>query len=141
MLDQLALADFLERGELDRHLRRMRPRYRARRDALVAALARELPAWRLGPGIAAGLHIVALLPEEVDEAAFLAAAAARGMRLHGLSWFRVTPGPPGLVLGFGNASEPAIERAVAQLAEVAAAVPGASGEPAQLPAPARPASR
>ncbi|HZV73954.1 MAG TPA: PLP-dependent aminotransferase family protein [Conexibacter sp.] len=129
VLDQLAFADFLERGELDRHLRRMRPRYRARRDALVAALARELPDWRLGGGVAAGLHVVALLPEQVDEADFLAAAAARGMRLHGLSWFRVNPtapAPPGLVLGFGNASEPTIDRAVGQLARVAAAVPGAA---------------
>jgi GntR family transcriptional regulator / MocR family aminotransferase len=126
-LSQLALADFLERGELDRHLRRMRPRYRARRDALIAALADELPSWRIGAGIAAGLHVVALLPEAADEAAFLAAAAERGMRLHGLSWFRVTPGPPGLALGFGNASEPALALAVRRLAEVAAAVPGAAG--------------
>jgi GntR family transcriptional regulator/MocR family aminotransferase len=126
-LEQLTFADFLERGELDRHLRRMRPRYRARRDALVGALARELPAWRVDDGVAAGLHVVALLPEDVDEGAFLAAGAARGMRLHGLSWFRTRPGPPGLVLGFGSASEPAIERAVAQLARVAAAVPGATG--------------
>jgi DNA-binding transcriptional MocR family regulator len=37
-LDQLALADFVERGELDRHVRRMRLRYRRRRDVLVAAL-------------------------------------------------------------------------------------------------------
>lgn len=120
-LMQLALADFLERGELDRHLRRMRPRYRARRDALIAALTAELPAWRIGDGIAAGLHIVACLPGQVDEATFLAAAAAHGMRLHGLSWFRVRAGSPGLVLGFGNASEPALARAVAQLAQVAAA--------------------
>ena len=32
-LEQLALADFIARGELDRHLRRMRLRYRRRRDA------------------------------------------------------------------------------------------------------------
>ena len=43
MPDQLALADLIERGELDRHLRRMRRRYRARRDALVAAVATHLP--------------------------------------------------------------------------------------------------
>jgi GntR family transcriptional regulator / MocR family aminotransferase len=132
VLDQLAFADFLERGELDRHLRRVRPRYRARRDALLAALARELPDWRIGPGIAAGLHVVALLPEAVDEAELLAAAAEHGMRLHGLSWFRVdpaSPAPPGLVLGFGNASEPAIDRAVARLAQVAAEVPRAAQPP------------
>ena len=38
-LDQLALARFIERGELDRHLRRMRGSFRRRRDALIAALA------------------------------------------------------------------------------------------------------
>ena len=42
-LEQVALADFVTRGEFDRHLRRMRPVYRRRRDALLAALARHLP--------------------------------------------------------------------------------------------------
>ena len=41
------------RGELDRHLRRMRARYRRQRDALVQALARELPEATV-TGIAAG---------------------------------------------------------------------------------------
>ncbi|HXE43700.1 MAG TPA: PLP-dependent aminotransferase family protein [Conexibacter sp.] len=139
-LHQLALVDFVERGELDRHLRRMRPRYRARRDALIAALARELPSWRIGAGIAAGLHVVALLPEAVDEAAFLAAAREQGMRLHGLSWFRADPtlpAAPGLVLGFGNASEPSLVRAVAQLAQVAEVVPGALHQPPADAAAAR----
>ena len=53
IIDQLAFADFLSRGEFDRHLRRMRPMYRARRDALLAALADHLP--QLTPvGIAGG---------------------------------------------------------------------------------------
>ena len=42
-LEQLALADLIARGEFDRHLRRMRPVYRRRRDALLAALSRRLP--------------------------------------------------------------------------------------------------
>ena len=42
-IEQYAFADFLARGELDRHLRRMRARYRARRDALLEALAEALP--------------------------------------------------------------------------------------------------
>jgi DNA-binding transcriptional MocR family regulator len=60
-LQQLAFADFLLRGELDRHLRRMRLRYRRRRDLLVRSLARELPMAEVG-GIAAGLHVVASSP-------------------------------------------------------------------------------
>ena len=42
-IGQQAFAHFLERGELDRHLRRMRGRYRARRDALVAGARRRAP--------------------------------------------------------------------------------------------------
>ena len=42
-IEQHAFADFLTRGELDRHLRRMRARYRSRRDALVDALTEALP--------------------------------------------------------------------------------------------------
>ncbi|HST42363.1 MAG TPA: PLP-dependent aminotransferase family protein [Conexibacter sp.] len=129
VLDQLAFADFVARGDLDRHLRRMRPRYRARRDALVDALARELPQWRVS-GVAAGVNLVALLPQATDERALLRRAADAGMVLHGLSRYRVAPGPPGLVLGFGNVSEPAIARGIARLAQVYGALePAAAADP------------
>ena len=42
-IEEYAFADFITRGELDRHLRRMRARYRRQRDALVEAISRELP--------------------------------------------------------------------------------------------------
>lgn len=38
-IDQLTMADFLTRGQYDRHIRRMRLRYRRRRDVLVDGLA------------------------------------------------------------------------------------------------------
>ena len=49
-IGQLALADFIERGELDRHLRRMRLRYQRRREALLEALGRWLPDARVREG-------------------------------------------------------------------------------------------
>ncbi len=52
-IEQHAFADFLIRGELDRHLRRMRSRYRSRRDALVNALTETLPEAAVR-GVAAG---------------------------------------------------------------------------------------
>ena len=52
-LEQLALAHLIESGDYDRHLRQARRRYRARRDALVAAVARHLPGARV-TGVAAG---------------------------------------------------------------------------------------
>lgn len=114
---QLALHDFVVRGELDRHIRRMRLRYQRRREALVSALERWLPQGRVSNG-AAGLYELVELPEGTDEAALLAAAEARGVGAEGLSLHRFTPGgPPGLVLGFGNLPEPTIEQGVRLLAE------------------------
>lgn len=116
-IGQLALHDFLERGELDRHIRRMRLRYQRRREALLEALARRLPQASVAEG-AAGLYELVELPEDVDEAALLAAAAERGVGLDGLSLHRFNPkGPPGLVLGFGCLSEPAIDHGIRLLAE------------------------
>jgi GntR family transcriptional regulator / MocR family aminotransferase len=72
-LEQLALSDLITRGEFDRHLRRMRPVYRRRRDALLTALARRLP-WLEPSGISAGLHLVTWLPPHLDETTVVEAA-------------------------------------------------------------------
>ena len=121
VVEQLALADFLARGELDRHLRRTRQTYRARRDALIAALARHLPAAR-PTGAAAGLHIVVGLPARTDEPALLAAARAHGIALSGLSEHALAPGLPALLLGYGRIATPAIDVGVRALAAAAAGV-------------------
>jgi GntR family transcriptional regulator / MocR family aminotransferase len=115
VIEQLALADFLERGELDRHLRRTRSIYRGRRDALIASLARHLPSVRVS-GIAAGLHLVAHLPTGVEESSAVEGARARGVGLQGLGEHRLLPGPPALLLGYGRIAEPAIEPGVRALA-------------------------
>ncbi|HEY4280800.1 MAG TPA: PLP-dependent aminotransferase family protein [Conexibacter sp.] len=109
--DQLALTDLIARGELDRHLRRQRRRYARRRDALLTAVARELPEVTVR-GIAAGLHVVLELDPATDEAAAVAGARARGIALEGLRH-----GPPALVVGYANLSEDAAGPAVAALAE------------------------
>jgi GntR family transcriptional regulator/MocR family aminotransferase len=116
VVEQLALADFLERGQLDRHLRRTRSVYRARRDALVDALERLLPDCPPA-GVAAGLHLVVQLPAGTDEQAVLDSARSRGLGLSGISEHRVEPGPPALLLGYGRLPEPAIEPAVRLLAD------------------------
>jgi GntR family transcriptional regulator / MocR family aminotransferase len=116
-LEQLALADFLERGELDRHLRRMRLLYRKRRDVLVGALARELPQVKVR-GIAAGLHVVAVLPAGSSERRVLAEARERGVGLYGLGEHRVRRrGRPALLLGYAASNETAITAAVRELAK------------------------
>src|SRR5262245_39636420 len=54
-LDQLALAILIESGRYDRHLRRARAEYAARREILLAALATHAPGVRV-TGLAAGFH-------------------------------------------------------------------------------------
>ncbi|MFF4621524.1 MocR-like pyridoxine biosynthesis transcription factor PdxR [Nonomuraea jabiensis] len=116
VIDQLAFADFLGRGEFDRHLRRMRPMYRRRRDALLDALRTHLPELRPA-GIAAGQHVVAWLPPGLDEAAVVAAAARHGLGIQGVGPFRIAgAGPGGLIFGYAILGESAIAEGVALLA-------------------------
>jgi GntR family transcriptional regulator / MocR family aminotransferase len=108
VIDQLTFADFLTLGEFDRHMRRMRPVYRRRRDTLLYALRRWLPHLRPA-GISAGLHLVAWLPPELDEDGVVQAAARRGVGLYGITPYRVTStGPGGLLFGYATLSERAI---------------------------------
>jgi GntR family transcriptional regulator/MocR family aminotransferase len=119
-LDQLALATLLTTGRYDRHLRRMRTVYAARRTVLTDAFARHAPRVQL-TGLAAGFHAVAPLPAGADEAAVVAAARERRVGLHGIGAYRGTPdtaAPPALVMGFGNVRERAIEPAIAAVADL-----------------------
>ena len=100
-----------------RHLRRMRLRYARRREALLGALARELPDWRPRAS-GGGLHSLVELPAGVDEPALLASAARHGVGLEGLSLHSYAGDcPPGLVLGHAHLAEAAIERGVRLMRE------------------------
>jgi GntR family transcriptional regulator/MocR family aminotransferase len=118
-IEQHAFADFLTRGELDRHLRRMRVRYRARRDTLVEALAEELPEATVH-GIAAGLHATVELPDGHDEDAIRDEARRRRIQLETMGNYRLGggSGPPTLMLGYAQIAEAAIRPGVRELAEV-----------------------
>jgi GntR family transcriptional regulator/MocR family aminotransferase len=117
----LAEGGFIARGELERHLRRMRLRYAERRDALLAALAHALPTWQPHGG-AGGLHMVVALPQDVDEPALLAAAARHGVGIEGLELHSYTGDcAPGLVLGHAHLAPAAIERGIRLLGDAVAA--------------------
>jgi GntR family transcriptional regulator/MocR family aminotransferase len=119
VLDQLAFADLVEHGIYDRHLRRLRLRYRARRDVVVGELTRLLPGYEVS-GIAAGLHLVLELPDAVDSGAIVRAAAAASLRLVDLRAYHHDVGRAanGLVLGYGNITDSAAVSAVQDLHEV-----------------------
>jgi GntR family transcriptional regulator/MocR family aminotransferase len=115
-LSQLALAHFITTGGFERHLRQVRRRHRARRDALLAALATHLPG-STAHGVAAGLHLLVTVPG-VDDAAVVRRAAGAGVRVQPLSAHRVGDGPSGLVIGYAASTPDQLHEAVRRIAQV-----------------------
>ena len=119
VIDQLVLAHLIREGELDRHLRRCRTRYRRRRDQLGRAVAERLPGTQLS-GIAAGLHAVLRLPGDVrDEPELLSRLTTHGVAVDRLSSFHHRPenSPLGLVIGYATPPQSSYDGAVAALVD------------------------
>lgn len=115
---QLVLARLLESGEYDRHVRLMRARHRARRDALLDVLSTAMPTATV-TGVAAGLHLLVTLPDDVDDAALADDLREAGVLVHPVSWHRRLPGPPGLVLGYASHTPDRLREAAATIARIA----------------------
>jgi len=114
---QAALATFIDRGLLARHIRRMRRVYQDRRDRLYAALHRHF-ADVLDPlPSVAGLHLGArLLDQHVDDRAVVDRAAAAGVHLPPWSDFAMNrPVSRGLLIGYGRIPADRIEDGLAVL--------------------------
>lgn len=119
LLEQLALARLIDSGDFTRHLRRVRPLYRTRRDATLHAVADRLPD-ATPTGIDAGLHVYLKLPDRCHEPTLIDAARDQGVHVEGAAWHWADPetAPPALVLGYGSQTEPAIRRGVATLGAI-----------------------
>jgi GntR family transcriptional regulator / MocR family aminotransferase len=122
-IDQLALDRLITSGDYERQVARGRHEYRARRDRLIEALARELPGFE-PRGVAAGVHVLLPLPDAADDAAIAAAAAERSISVRPLSPCymdgaeRGTTPAQGLLLGYARLPVTRIEEAVTALAAV-----------------------
>ena len=123
VLEQITLAEFIRSGAMDRHVRRVRQRYRRRRDALLDLLRTRAPQVR-ARGIAAGLQIVLdLAPAGLVEDEVMARAAERSLALMALRPFwHAAPGPggDGVVVGYAAAPEHAYGQALGVLGDVLA---------------------
>ncbi|MGE2691730.1 PLP-dependent aminotransferase family protein [Mycolicibacterium pulveris] len=119
-ISQLTMADFITSGGYDKHIRRMRLRYRRRRDALVEALR---PFALTVSGLNAGLNLLLTLPDGT-EPEVLRRAGGAGIALEGLSIMRHphagadVPRPDGVIVGFGTPAEHAFPAAVRALCDV-----------------------
>lgn len=120
---QATLAEFMRLGLLGPHIRRMRTEYARRREALLEAMARTVTrATALAaPG---GLHMVARLDDDIDEAAAVRACTTRELAVAPLrAYYAGPPRMKGLVIGFA-ATPVAMAGEVARRMEAALAALG-----------------
>jgi DNA-binding transcriptional MocR family regulator len=100
-----------------RHLRHLRRSLTSRRDTLIAALARELPEWRLFQRPRGGLSLWMRLPSGTDERELVRSAATAGVLvLPGAPWFPAEPPGPYVRLSYAAAPEHRLREAVRRLA-------------------------
>ena len=116
------VAAFCREGWLEPHIARLVARYRTRRDALLAALEREMPDGVRWTRPAGGFFIWLTLPHPLETEAVLAAAAERGVLFtSGVRFFAEASeggGRRNLRLPFSFLSEAQTAKGVRILAEV-----------------------
>jgi len=116
---QRALALFIQHGWLASHLRRVIPRYRERRDALMTAMAQHFPSglrWTTPHG---GLCSWVALPPNISVADLYLAAAERGVAFApGDVFFAERPPQPYMRLAFGSLPPELISEATQILGQI-----------------------
>jgi GntR family transcriptional regulator/MocR family aminotransferase len=123
-LEQLAFTELLRSTAYDRHIRKMRLRYRHRRDVLTRALKASAPRFEL-QGAEAGLNLLIPLPDPETEAAVIAAASANGIGLDGLATggYYENRARAGLIIGYAALPEHSFENAAKTLVQTLRSIP------------------
>jgi len=117
-LEQLALADFIAEGHLERHARRARARTAERRAVLLDALTAELGPRARVRGASAGLHVLLELPgvRARSTSRLREECKRRGVGVYSAAPFYLKPPPHAeLLLGYAALSEEQIREGVRRL--------------------------
>jgi GntR family transcriptional regulator/MocR family aminotransferase len=118
ILEQRALAAFIADGSFERHLRRMRFLYGARRAALLTALERHIGSAVEVSGESAGMHLVVRLPV-LETQRFVERALQAGVALMTTAPHHLREPVPGeFIFGFAEHDEATIEEAIARLGRI-----------------------
>jgi GntR family transcriptional regulator / MocR family aminotransferase len=103
LVEQMALARYIDEGDFARHLRASRDVYRRRRDVLLTELGKALGDKLKMMGEHAGFHFVLWLPAESDEKQIVDSLRCQGVYVEGLSEFtRIHRMPPAIVIGYAS---------------------------------------
>lgn len=128
-IDQAALANFMQSGAFERHLRRASQMLKARRQTLIDGL-REHAGDHLDLNDShAGMHLVAWLRGMDHEQCrtLIEHAASQGLGLHAIAPSYFSPPPrPGLLLGYAGLSVAELQSATALLGHCLRTLPAAA---------------
>ena len=113
------VSEVMKDGFLDRHVPTIRALYKRQRDAMLAALTREMKGLRVEFNKpAGGMFLWVRLPEGIDTVALLPKAVERGVAfVPGAPFYAGAGDPRTLRLSFVTASVDEIDTAIAALAE------------------------
>ncbi|CAM2140291.1 HTH-type transcriptional regulatory protein GabR [Paraburkholderia tropica] len=119
-LTQLALQEFIESGEYQKHIKKMKQHYKEKRERLIRALESEFGGEITVKGANAGLHFVTEFYTYRTEQEILAHAAAQQLEIFGMSRFRLKesrpqPDKPALIIGFARLRGEDIQEGVQRL--------------------------
>ena len=116
-LGQLALAELITSGGFERHLRKVRgPAARTAATRCWTRCASTCPTRASTASPPACTSLVGL-PDGVDDGAVAERALAAGVAVQPLSYHRLRPGPPGLVIGYAATTPDRLWEGVGVLAD------------------------
>jgi GntR family transcriptional regulator/MocR family aminotransferase len=114
---QRALAEFMQRGYLRSHVRRMRAIYKHKREVLLGAIERYLGDRAQVSGDTSGIHCLLNVESNLSEEDIVAMAAKSAVMVTGTANLYVEPDPSRkeFVLGYGDLTDEQIEEGVRRL--------------------------
>lgn len=119
LLEQYVLADFINEGHLERHIRRMKALYDGRRQALVRSLVTYLGDRVTILGENAGMHLMVRLSTNLSDRMLVERAATVGVGLVSADRYYLNNVSAGeFVLGYSDLGVAEIEAGVQKLATV-----------------------
>ncbi len=123
LLEQYVLADFIEEGHLERHLRQMRKLYEQRRQVLVQALNAHMGKRATILGEKAGIHLMVQLHTNLEDEQIVHRAAQVGVGMmsaqpHYLKAFRTGE----FIFGYSELTEQQLQEGIRRLAKVVSGI-------------------
>jgi GntR family transcriptional regulator/MocR family aminotransferase len=119
LLEQHALADFINEGHLENHVRRMKMLYAQRRQTLTQAIHQQLGNQATIMGDNAGLNMMVQFHTHLSDEEITKRALQRGVQMHSIRRDCIKADSRGkFLLGYANLTPETIEEGVSRLAKV-----------------------